>query len=113
MINKLYYKEENQRNSFFSEKISHYIGREPYREYSFILYQCIAGDTVYSLARKIFGEDGEYNWTVIADINNIRYDFNFEGGEVIKIPREVLSQYIPNREKKVNKDATKSTTFFS
>lgn len=50
------------------------------------------GDTMYSLAKLLFGEENEYLWTVIADINPLRYPDEWEPGETILLPELIVQE---------------------
>lgn len=48
------------------------------------------GDTYYSLARTLFGEDRQYLWPIIADINPPTYPDELEAGLTIQLPVVVV-----------------------
>jgi hypothetical protein len=52
------------------------------------------GETLYSIAAKLFGANRQYYWTIIADINTPRYPDDWQPGDQIFLP-EIIVQESP------------------
>jgi hypothetical protein len=52
------------------------------------------GDTFYSIAAKLFGDNRQFYWTIISDINPPRYPDDWQPGDIILLP-EVIVQESP------------------
>lgn len=50
------------------------------------------GETMYSLARKLFGDTRQYMWTIIADINEPRLPDDWSAGEVVWLPEIIVQE---------------------
>lgn len=107
MISKSFYKENNLIASFLGGKVQHYPIKERYIIVSSYPYTVQVGDTMYNLAKKIFGEDQEFQWPVIADLNFLREPDDLQPGEQIKLPKVILSEL---RFNKIDYAASKSAT---
>jgi len=92
MIHPLYYTKNRAVKTFFSKKISHFARKERTVVLETIPYVVSANDDIYSIARDIFGEKGEYNWTIISDINGNRKPDDLQVGEVILLPKVILEE---------------------
>jgi LysM repeat protein len=92
MINPIFYNTDKLIQKYLNQKVKHY----PRKDRTTVLekrpYVVKSGDTYYSIAAKLFGEDGEYNWTIIADINYLRKPDELQVGETIWLPKVVLGE---------------------
>lgn len=107
MISPDFYKSNNLDSLFLGGKVQHYRIKPPItvlttREYTVQLY-----DTMYSLAKTIFGADNEKFWTIISDINFLRNPDELQPGEIIKLPVIILDEV---RYNKISYDKTQSAT---
>jgi len=91
MINNLFYTGLNLTTNF-RIGLNSFPRREFHKVVSTKDYTVQYGDNAYSLAKKFFGENKEYLWTYICDINNLRLPFSFTAGETIKIPTVAISE---------------------
>lgn len=107
MINQSFYKANQLVSLYLGGKVQHYTSRELAIVLESYEYLVQAGDTMYTLAKKIFGEDQEFQWTYIADINFLRQPDDLQPGETILLPRIILSEL---RYQKPNYAKTPSAT---
>lgn len=89
MINKSFYTDNNL-FSLFGRGLQHYLPKEPTTTISSYKYAVQSGETMYILAKRLFGPDGEHNWTIISDINYARRPDELVTGEIINLPLVVL-----------------------
>lgn len=107
MISPNYYKDNNLVNLFLGGKVQHYLIKPPIVVVQTRDYQVQANDTMYTLAKRVFGVDNEHLWTIISDINFLRQPNELQAGEWIKLPVVILDEA---RYNKVNYDKTQSAT---
>ena len=108
MINGIFYSEKNLVRVFRPD-IKHFLRREYHKVFDYSEYVVQEGEDLYDIAKKWFGENQEYHWTIIADINNIRKPDDITVGEILKLPNTILSE-TENRLPYYGKYATISTT---
>jgi len=106
MISKNYYTDNNL-NSLFGNGLQHYLVKPATTVISSYPYEVQAGDTMYSLAKRLFGASGEHNWTIISDINYTRLPDELIPGEEIQLPLIILDDA---RFNKISYDQTTSAT---
>ena len=108
MISPEFYIPNNLVKQFFGGKVQHY----PLKEKAIVLstwdYIVKQGDTMYTLAATIFGEDKQFHWTIISDINYLRQPYDLEVGETIKLP--IVITFKTRKPNPVNYAATPSST---
>lgn len=92
MISRFYYRDSNLVYLYANKDIPHYLAKERSVVISSYLYTVQPGDTMYVLAKRIFGDEQEYQWTIISDINFLRQPDDLQPGEVIKLPKIILSE---------------------
>ena len=92
MISKEYYNRLNILKTFFNGVRVHYGNKERYIIIRWYDHPIAYGEDMYSLARKIFGDENEYLWPVIADLNPLRDPTDWEVGDIVKIPEVILSE---------------------
>lgn len=78
--------------SQYSEGVLHYQVQPRYKVLSHSEYTLGVSETVYKIARQIFGSDKEYLWTIIADLNPHKRVEEWVAGDVILIPTEVVER---------------------
>jgi len=89
MISPLYYNKKTAVRKLFGNS-QHYAPKSKtivLRTYPYIIED---GDTLYSLAIQIFGEDNEYLWTIISDSNPHRHPDDWKTGDTILLPEQVI-----------------------
>lgn len=90
MISKAFYTKANLVYQYLGGKVPHY----PIKGHSVTInwypYILHAGETLYSVAKKLFGNDLEYMWTLIADNNALRHPDEWCAGDTIKLPRVIV-----------------------
>jgi len=89
MISKHFYTENNL-VQLFGNGLQHYLVKPATVSLTSYPYEVQSGDTMYSLAKRIFGVDGEHNWTIISDLNYTRRPDELVAGEIIKLPLIIL-----------------------
>jgi hypothetical protein len=94
MINPSYYTKKNTVKRYGSGKVNHY----PRRPLAVVVttrdYTVQHGDTYYSLASRLFGEERQYMWTIIGDLNPPMYPDELTAGATIKLPVVVVQDSI-------------------
>lgn len=70
----------------------HYLPQTPYKVVDKFRYTLLAGETVYSLAVRIFGENQSYFWTIIADLNPLMPVETWKSGDVIWLPKQIVEK---------------------
>lgn len=90
MINPGFYTAKSLTKLFTNGKVSHYPQRQPALVIKSQDYTVVFGDTYYSIARKLFGDNRQHLWTVIADINTPMYPDELEAGRIIKVPLVIV-----------------------
>lgn len=105
MISRAFYKENNL-SKLFGYGLQHYLIKDATLSISTYTYEVQSGDTMYSLAKRLF-QGAEYNWTIIADLNYTRRPDELVPGETILLPLIVLDD---TRFNKINYDQTPSAT---
>ena len=88
MINPAFYKRKNLVT--IKGKAPYYPQRLPTIVPTTQSYQVQFGDTYYSIARRLFGEDRQHLWTIIADINPPTYPDELEVGRTILLPKSIV-----------------------
>jgi hypothetical protein len=86
MINPDYYKAAN----LVKGKVKNYPLKPKSVVTETIDYAVQFGDNYYSLAKKIFGFEGQHHWTIISDINPPRMPDSLLVGEIIKLPKTII-----------------------
>jgi hypothetical protein len=105
MISKSFYTQNNL-SKLFGYGLQHYTIKEATTIISSYEYVVEAGDTMYTLAKRLFNGSEQY-WTIISDLNYTRRPDDLVIGETIKLPILVLDD---TRFNKVNYDQTPSAT---
>lgn len=92
MINKTFYTDRNKVSKIFGGVRPHF----PIRPRAIVTktypYVLSAGEDMYSLACKLFGETNEHLWTILADVNPLRDPTDWTEGETINIPEVIVSE---------------------
>lgn len=95
-ISPTYYTKDRVLTAYLQKKMQHYMRKDRAVVLEKRPYTVQSGDTMYNLAVGLFGVDGEFNWTIIADINYLRKPDDLQPGEVIWLPQVIISE-LPNR----------------
>jgi hypothetical protein len=94
MINPDYYNKANAVQTYLGGKIQHYLRRSPtvvLQSFPFILQR---GDDMYTLAIRLFGDDQEQLWPIVAGINDLREPDEWFPGDVVNIPKVILTDVV-------------------
>lgn len=94
MINPNFYSVNNAVYQYFGGKVLHYPVREKATVVGTYEYTLSFGENMYTLASKLFGEDREFLWTILAEINELREPDDWEAGEVVKLPKVIINETI-------------------
>lgn len=92
MINPSFYILDRKVQSFLGGKVAHFPLRLRIKVLATTSYIVKDGDTMYNIASRLFGNIGEYNWTIISEINFLRKPDELIIGEEIKLPLVILSE---------------------
>lgn len=106
MIAKDFYNKSNLERKFFKGRFFHYPMRLPVTVTKKYSYTIKAGDTIYSLAEKVFGKGNEHLWYIIADCNAPRDIYEWETGESIFLPQEIVTE-VSNSAKRASDSTSK------
>ena len=90
MIAPLYYAKSNWVRLF--TKANHFLPKERVLATKVKEYVMKQGETLYDIARKIFGNNRENYWTIIAELNEPRMPDEWEAGEIILIPEVIIQE---------------------
>lgn len=95
MINPDYYTKQNTAKIYLGGKIAHYMRRPPAVVLKSYPYAVSERETMYTIGRKVFGDNTMYLWTIIADTNKLRQPDDWIPGEIINLPDIVLNPVQP------------------
>lgn len=94
MISPQYYNRNNTVNVYLGGKRPHFLQKERTVIAKSYEYRMMYGDNMYTLARKLFGDQNESFWIILGDMNELRDPLDWEEGEVIKLPELIVSETI-------------------
>lgn len=109
MINKNYYLTANQNSFYLGGKVKHYVAREPSKTLKHYEYRIKKGETIYSIAERLFGKGLTYFWTYIADNNIPRNPDDWAYGDTINLPIVLLKDIETNKTSYHNAETTSTT----
>lgn len=109
MINKEYYTTNNQVSLYLNGKVRHYKAKNPSKTVKWYNYELKKGETIYTLANKLFGEGLTHLWTYIADNNIPRNPDDWMEGDTIKLPIIIVKDLESNRTSYSNAETTSTT----
>lgn len=92
MISPTFYVKNNAVKTYFGGKVSHYAIKDKSTVIGTYDYILSYGEDMYSIAETLFGQEKQYLWTVLADINPLRDPFDWSAGDVIKIPLLIVNE---------------------
>jgi len=110
MIASSFYAEANVVKNFLGGKAKHYSVRPPttvVKKYPYFLKR---GDTMYSLAEKVFGKDQQHLWYIIADCNSLREIDSWEENDVVYLP-ELIVKDAPVDSRRASATSSKAVVF--
>lgn len=90
MISPTFYNKKNTKSVFLNGKVKHYPIKNPsvtLESYNYILKK---GETLYSIAERLFGKNLDYLWTYIADNNPLKHPDDWHEGDIIRLPRVII-----------------------
>lgn len=90
MISQSFYVKTNLVKQFLDAKVKHYPVKEPSVTWSWYDYRIKAGEDLYTIAARIFGDGLEYMWTYIADNNMPRMPDDWNAGDIIRLPKIII-----------------------
>ena len=108
MISPTNYNKRNLISIYLDGKVKHFPVKDPSITLEWYDYTIKQGETLYSIAERVFGKNLGYMWTYIADNNPIRYPDEYSPGDIIRLPKIIIrdSDTITNN----YKNATTVTT---
>lgn len=90
MISSSFYNKRNLSADLLGGKVSHYAVKDPSVTIEWYNYTVKSFENLYTIAAKVFGSGSERLWTYIADNNPPRSPFDWEMGDIIKLPRIII-----------------------
>lgn len=90
MISQAFYNKNNLVYQYLDGKVAHYPAKDPSVTLEWYDYILMAGETLYTVASRIFGENLEYLWTHIADNNSLRHPDDWRAGDIVHLPRIII-----------------------
>ena len=90
MISPTYYNKRNLVAEYGGGKVPHYAIKDPSVTLEWYDYKIGMGETIYTIAAKVFGEGLEYMWTYIADNNVPRHPDDWVVGDIIRLPKIIV-----------------------
>lgn len=90
MISNVFYNKANLVQDFFSQKVLHFPAKDKSVSVEWREYVLTEGETLYSLAAKLFGKNLDYMWTYIADNNPLIHPDAWQSGDIIKLPQVII-----------------------
>lgn len=97
MINNGFYNYHNLKEEYLGGKVQHYPIKDASVTLEWYEYVVKAGETLYSIAAKVFGSTMMQNWTYIADSNPPRNPDDWRMGDVLRLPKVIIRDTIVNR----------------
>ena len=97
MINNGFYNYRNLKEEYLGGKVQHYPIKDASVTLEWYEYVVKAGETLYSIAAKVFGSTMMQNWTYIADNNPPRNPDDWRMGDVLRLPKVIIRDTIVNR----------------
>ena len=97
MINNGFYNYHNLKEEYLGGKVRHYPIKDASVTLEWYEYVVKAGETLYSIAAKVFGSTMMQNWTYIADNNPPRNPDDWRMGDVLRLPKVIIRDTIVNR----------------
>lgn len=97
MINNGFYNYHNLKEEYLGGKVQHYPIKDASVTLEWYEYVVKAGETLYSIAAKVFGSTMMQNWTYIADNNPLRNPDDWRMGDVLRLPKVIIRDTIVNR----------------
>nr|DAX61510.1 MAG TPA: Lysin motif [Caudoviricetes sp.] len=97
MINNGFYNYHNLKEEYLGGKVQHYPIKDASVTLEWYEYVVKAGETLYSIAAKVFGSTMMQNWTYIADNNPPRNPDDWRMGDVLRLPKVIIRDTIVNR----------------
>lgn len=94
MINSDFYTVSNTARVYLEGKVPHFIAKDPTITLEQYPYTIKLGETIYSIAEKVFGKGLGHLWTIIADNNPPRMPDDWAVGDVVYLPRVILKDSI-------------------
>lgn len=90
MINSAFYNKKRLESTYLNGKVEHF----PIKSRSVTLewydHVMLEGETIYTIAEKVFGKGLGHLWTYIADNNILRHPDSWKIGDIIKLPKVIL-----------------------
>ena len=87
-----YYNTSLIKGTYMGSKRPHYPLRETVEFVGYIEVVLAEGEDLYDLAKRVFGEENEDLWYIIAECNPLRMPTDYKGGDVVRIPRIVSAE---------------------
>ena len=90
MISPIFYNKKRLESSYLGGKVEHF----PIKSRSVTLewydHVVLDGESIYSIAERVFGKGLTYMWTYIADNNILRHPDSWKVGDIIRLPKIIV-----------------------
>lgn len=94
MISQGFYISDLAVQYFHAKTIKHFPIKDKTHVISKVPYTIKESDTIYSIASNWFGENNQFHWTIITDLNNyIRFE-DLQVGDIIYLPKIIIKDTI-------------------
>lgn len=94
MISPTYYQPENTAQLYLGGRIRHYLHKRRTVTVESRTVVLNYGETLYSKAAELFGDENEAYWSILADNMPVRHPDLWGAGDEIRLPRTVLTDFI-------------------
>jgi len=108
MVNQNFYVKRNLVAKFLDAKVPHYLAKDPSITLEWYFYTVKQGETLYTIAERIFGKGLGHFWTYIADNNTPKFPDDWKVGDVLRLPKLLVRD--SDTIKTTYSDATTTTT---
>lgn len=90
MISPSFYNKKNTVEGFLDNDVLCYPAKSPSVTWEWYDHILEAHETLFTVAARIFGQNLEYMWTLIADNNPPVHPDDWRAGDVIRLPRIII-----------------------
>lgn len=95
MISPAFYQEDNVAQVYQGGLVRHYLHKPRTVTIKDRPTTLVYGETLYSKAAELFGDENEFLWTILADNMPVRHPDAWGTDDLLKLPVIVLNDYNP------------------
>lgn len=92
MISSNFYKKRNLSADLLGGKVAHYAVKDPSITIEWYNYTVKSHENLYTITANVFGKGKEHLWTYIADNNPPRSPFDWEMGDIVRLPKVIIKE---------------------